>query len=170
MVLITITCCTKTDKAKYLFLNGAQLKQLGILVSDQGVFYKNRIPNYQEMKERFQYLGFYCTNDIYLNSILYKENDTLRAANKYDSLFISLPTSNFDFYPILIGNTNDEYSLKKNFNNEKLFPVAICMAETGLPKRSDTLIIWFKPSVSLQTALPSDVKVEDYLMIPSVKQ
>ena len=45
MVLITITCCTKTDKAKYLFLNGAQLKQLGILVSDQGVFYKNRIPN-----------------------------------------------------------------------------------------------------------------------------
>jgi hypothetical protein len=170
VVLVTIISCSKSNKNKYAFLNGVQLKQLGVIVSDQGVFYKNRIPNYQEMKERYPYLGFYCTNDIYLNSIFYKETDTLTAVNKIDSLFISLPTTNFDFYPILIGNTRGEFSLKRNFNNERLFPVAVCMAETGLPKRSDTLIIWFKPSASLQTVLPSDIKVENYIMVPTIKE
>jgi hypothetical protein len=168
MALMTISGCTKTKTMKYSFLNGTQLKQLGIVVTDQGVFYKNHLPGSPEMKERFSYLGFYCTNDIYLNSILYKENDTLPSANKYDSLFISLPTSDFDFYPMLIGNTKGEYSLNRNVNNEKLFPVAICMVETNLPKRTDTLVIWFKPSSSLQAALPGDIKVEDYLMIPPV--
>jgi hypothetical protein len=170
VAIIAIGSCSKSNEIKYSFLNGSQLKQLGIVVSDQGVFYKNHLSNYKELQERFSNQGFYCTNDIYLNSINFQDADTLTATNKADSIFISMSPSNFDFYPILIGNTKGEYSLKKSFNNEKLFPVAVCMAETKLPKRNDTLIIWFKHTASLQTALPVDIKVEDYLMVPLIKE
>jgi hypothetical protein len=169
LLLITLISCLKSTKTNYLFLNSPQLKQLGVLLSDQGVFYKNKIQNFDQTQERYPYIGFYSTNDIYLNSILYKENDTLKAENKDDSVFIGVPVTNFDFYPILIGNTKGEYSLKKNFNNEKLFPVAICMSETKLPKRTDTLLIWFKPTEMLRKALPSEIKMNDYLSIPTIK-
>jgi hypothetical protein len=170
VAIIAIAGCSKTKEMKYSFLNSSQLKQLGIVVSDQGVFYKNHLSNYKELQERFSDQGFYCTNDIYLNSINFQVGDTLTATNKADSIFISMESSAFDFYPILIGNTKGDYSLKKIFNKEKLFPVAICMAETKLPDRSDTLIVWFKPTASLQAALPADIKVEDYLFVPSVKE
>lgn len=170
LLQIMLISCSKSTKTNYLFLNGPQLKQLGVLLSDQGVFYKNKILNFEQTQERYPYMGFYSTNNVYLNSILYKEHDTLKAENEDDSVFIALPVTNFDFYPILIGNTKGEYSLKKNFHNEKLFPVAICMSETKLPKRTDTLVIWFKPTEMLQKALPGETKMNDYLAIPTVKQ
>jgi hypothetical protein len=170
VLLITFISCSKSTKTNYCYLNGPQLKQLGVLLSNQGVYYKNKILNFEQTHERYPYIGFYSTDDIYLNSILYKENDTLKVSNKYDSIFIGLPSTNFDFYPILIGNTKGEYSLKKNFNNEKLFPVAIFMSETKLPKRIDTLVIWFKPTEMLQKALPGEIKMNDYLSIPTVKE
>lgn len=169
LLLIVLISCTKSTKTNYCYLNGTQVKQLGILLSDQGVFYKNKILNFEQTKERFPFLGFYSTNDIYLNSIHYKENDTLTASNKYDSLFIGLPTTNFDFFPLLIGNVKGEYSMKKITGNEKLFPVAILMSETGLSKRQDTLVIWFNPTEMLQKALPENIKMDDFLAVPVVK-
>ena len=163
-----ILSCSGPKKPNYLFLNGQQLQPLGIALTDQGIFYKNYIPNNKEVNERFPFIGFYSTNDTYLNTILYKENDTLKAENKYDSLFIKMEVTKNDFYPILIGNTKNEFSLKKAYNNEKLLPVAICMAETKLSKRSDTLVVWFKPTELIKKALPQDVKLEDYLMVPQI--
>jgi hypothetical protein len=73
-----------------------------------------------------------------------------------------------DFYPILIGNTNGKQSLNNETLSEdlKLFPVAICMSETKLRNRKDTIVVWFKPSEALKKALPENVKIEDYLKLP----
>ena len=77
-----------------------------------------------------------------------------------------------DFYPILIGDTEGKQSLDNRTLPEdlKLFPVAICLSETKLRNRKDTIVVWFKPSVALKTALPENVKIEDYLKVPIRKR
>jgi len=45
----------------------------------------------------------------------------------------------------------------------KLLPVAICMAETNLTNRKDTVIVWLRPTESLKKLLPEGIRMEDYL-------
>lgn len=70
-----------------------------------------------------------------------------------------------DFYPLLIGGIN-KYIGVNNENESadmKLLPVAICMAETHLPKRKDTVILWLRPTESLKVLLPKGIHMEDYV-------
>jgi hypothetical protein len=55
-------------------------------------------------------------------------------------------------------------------NDLKLFPVAICMNETKLVNRKDTIVVWFKPGESLKKALPGNVNIEEYLKVPIRKK
>jgi hypothetical protein len=163
MILLS---CTGPAKIDYLYLSPSQLKQIGISVSEQGVFFKNHNPKAKEMDEKYPWFGLYSTNDVYLNTILYRERDTLHPESKTDSLFVMMKATEFDFYPILIGNSKGIYSFKKSDITEKLFPVAIKMSDLNIPRRKDTLVIWFKPTASLQKLFGNTLRVEDYLAVP----
>jgi hypothetical protein len=170
LTVMLLAACTSKPNPQYLFLTVDQLGPLGFTVTTEGIFYKNHIPNWQDAGERFANLGFYSTGDVYLNTIHFHDTDTLKPSTRYDSTFLALPATRFDFYPILVGNTRGEYSLKKTTNGNGLFPVAISMAELGIPGRTDTLVVWFKPTESLKNALPEGVKLEDYLRVPPMAQ
>ena len=45
----------------------------------------------------------------------------------------------------------------------KFLPVAILMAETNLPTRKDTIIVWLRPTESLNKLLPEGIRMEDYM-------
>ena len=169
ILALSILSCNKQKTVDYVYLNKEQLKPLGVELSENGVFYKNYNPKWNDDGEKYAYLGFYSSNDVYLNSFHYNENDTLKAESVDDSLFISKETTRNDFYPILVGNTKGQYSLDNEEKNIKLLPIAICMEETGLSERKDTLVIWIKMTESLKQMLPADIKVEDYLRVPDDK-
>ncbi len=140
------------------------------MLTDQGLFYKNFNPNWQTDNEKYPYLGF-LSNETYLTTKHFKETDTLKAENKYDSAFIKMDATKNDFYPLLIGNTKGQMSLDKytKLNQEiKLLPVAICMTETKMAGRQDTIIVWFKPTESIKKSLPDNIKLDDYLQIPNI--
>lgn len=159
-----IYSCTPTKKSDFLFLNTAQLKKVGIVVTDQGVFYKNVNPNWKQDKERYAFLGFYLCNDNYLSSIHLNETDTLEIKSKNDSLLEITETSHNDFYPVLIGNTTGFQSMDKDLPKDmKLLPIAVCMSGANLPNRSDTVVVWFKPTQSLYAMLPENINMEEYL-------
>lgn len=163
-----LTSCTGPAKINYLYLTTEQLQQIGITVSGEGVFFKNHNPKAKETDDKYPWFGFYSTNDIYLNTILYRETDTLHPESKTDSLFVEMKATDFDFYPILIGNPHGIYSYKKSDITERLFPVAIKMSGLNLPRRTDTLVVWFKPTASLQKAFGKTLRVEDYLAVPPI--
>ena len=173
LIIATVTmisCSNKTKTPDFLFLNGQQLESLGIMLTDQGLFYKNFNPNWESDNERYPYLGF-LANETYLSTKHFSETDTLTAYNEYDSIFVKMDNTKNDFYPILIGNTRGEMSLDKSdkLNKDiKLLPVAICMTETKNVNRNDTLVVWFKVTESLKMSLPQDINLDDYLKIPTI--
>jgi hypothetical protein len=165
ILLVIISSCTKRTQPDFLYLNAAQLKPLGIVLNDKGVFYKNENPNWKQNNEKYAGMAFYCNGEIFVSTTQFHATDTLKAKNSADSIIASLELTKNDFYPLLIGNNKGIQS----FDNEnlpsdiKLLPVAIRMAETNLPNRKDTVIIWLRPTESLKRLLPEGIKMEDYL-------
>lgn len=157
---------------EFLFLNQSQLKPLGIELNDQGVFYKNLNPRWQQDNMRYAGLGFYCYKGNYLTSIHFKETELLKPTNKYEKMMMEKESSHNDFYPLLIGNVNGDQSL----DNETLpvdmqfLPVAICLSETKMKGRNDTIVVWFKPTEALRKALPANIKMEDFLKERKLKK
>ena len=167
-IAIVIICSwTSPTKPEFLFLNSNQFKTLGIVLDENGVFYKNYNPNWKQDNLRNSCLSFYGCNDNYLTTIHYSETEVIPANNKHEKFLLNLETTKNDFYPVLIGNTKGKQSLDNETlaKDLKLFPVAICMSETKLRSRKDTIVVWFKPTEALQKALPENVKIEDYLSV-----
>lgn len=165
---LSLFSCTQTKKADFLYLSDNQLKPLGIELNENGIFYNNSNPTWKEDHEKYCGLAFYSSNDNYLATFHYTETDTLKAINTNDSLLLQLEVTQNDFYPLLIGNTKGKNSLENETlpKDLKLLPVAICMSETQLANRNDTLIVWFKPTEALMKSLPENIKIDDYLMSP----
>jgi hypothetical protein len=136
------------------------------------VFYKNLNPNWKQDKVKYSVLCFYCSNNNYLTTNHYSETDVIQANDKNEKLLLNLETTKNDFYPLLIGNTKGKLSLDNETlaKDLKLFPVAICMSETKLQNRKDTIVVWFKPTEALQKALPENVKLEDYLKVRPINK
>ena len=167
IAIVVICSWTNPTKPEFLFLNSNQLKPLGILLNENGVFYKNFNPDSKQDNMRYSCLSFYCCNDNYLTTNHYNETDVIQAKNKHEKVLLKLETTNNDFYPLLIGDTKGKQSLdNENLAKDmKLFPVAICMSETNLQSRNDTIVVWFKPTEALQKALPENVKIQEYLKV-----
>jgi len=165
---VALFSCSQSKKADFLYLSATQLKPLGIELNQNGIFYNNSNPNWEIDQEKYCGLAFYGCNENYLTTLNYTNADTLKAKNLSDSLLLQLEVSKNDFYPLLIGNTKGNNSLENETlpKNIKLLPVAICMSETQLPNRNDTLIVWFKPTDALKKSLPENIKMDDYLMSP----
>jgi hypothetical protein len=169
--LIAISGCTKktnssnTENVKFLFLNASQLKPLGIELNEKGIFYKNVNPNWKQDHQKYACMAFLCTNNHYMSSTHFNETDTLKITSGVDSIIIQKALSKNDFYPLLIGNGNGKQSMEdKNLSADlKLLPIAICMAETKLETRKDTIVVWLKPTESLKKALPQNINMDDYL-------
>jgi hypothetical protein len=173
IITIVIVCgWTRTPKSEFLFLNPNQLKSLGIVLNGNGVFYKNFNPNWKQDNAKYSCLSFYCTSANYLSTNHYLETDVINAKSRDEKLLMRIETSKNDFYPILIGDTKGKQSLDDATlsNDLKLFPVAICMNETKLVNRKDTIVVWFKPGESLKKALPGNVNIEEYLKVPIRKK
>ncbi len=173
IAIVVICSWTNPAKPEFLFLNSDQLKPLGIVLNEHGVFYKNYNPNWKQDNLPNSYLSFYCCSNNYLTTMHYTEKDVIQAKNKHEELLLNLETTKNDFYPVLIGNEKGKQSLDDETlaKDMKLFPVAICMSETKLRSRKDTIVVWFKPTESLQKALPKNIKIEDYLKVrPIVKK
>ncbi|NOU47709.1 MAG: hypothetical protein HOO86_11700 [Bacteroidales bacterium] len=168
-LIATVVICSWTNptKPEFLFLNANQLKPLGIVLNENGVFYKNFNPDWKQDNLPNSCLSFYCCSDSYLTSNHYNESDIIQADNKHEKLLLNLETTKNDFYPLFIGNTKGKQSLDNETlaKDLKLFPVAICMSETKLRSRNDTIVVWFKPTEALQKALPENVRIEDYLKL-----
>jgi hypothetical protein len=169
ITMVIICSWTNPTKPGYLYLNSSRLKPLGITLNDNGVFYKNFNPKWEEEKAVYSSLSFCCTNKIYLTTNHYLPSETITPDNRNDKLLMKLETTKNDFYPILIGNPEGKQSLDNETlpSDLKLFPVAICMSETKLSNRKDTIVVWFKPTLSLQKALPDNIKMENYLQVPT---
>lgn len=173
LITIVIICSWTTPTSKeFLFLNSNQLKPLGIILNEHGVFYKNLNPNWKQDNYKYSCLSFYCCSDNYLTTNHYMEADVIKAKNNNEQLLMKLETTRNDFFPLLIGNAKGEQSLDDETlpKDLKLFPVAICMSETKLKSRKDTIVVWFKPTEALQKALPGNVKIGDYLKVPPINK
>lgn len=170
--MVIICSWISPSKPEFLFLNSNQLKPLGIILNKNGVFYKNLNPNWKQYNVKNAGLSFYCCSDNYLTTIHYTETEVIKANNKNERLLMNLKTTRNDFYPVLIGNTKGEQSLDNETlaKDLKLFPIAICMSETKLRNRKDTIVVWLKPTESLKKALPANVKIEDYLKVRPVNK
>ncbi len=164
LLVITLCSCNQTKKTEFLYLNGSQLKKIGIDLSDQGVFYKNINPNWKLDNKKYAFLGFYMCDGNYVSSTHMNETDTLVVKSKNDSLLKTIETTRNDFYPLLIGDTKGIQSLDEDLPKDmKLLPIAICMSETKLPNRNDTIVVWLKPTESLKKSLPENINMDEYL-------
>ncbi len=163
-VIVVFGCNTIKQNPGPLYLNTSELQLLGIHMTDQGIFYKNTNPNWKQDNEKYTTLAFYLGDDNYLTTFHLKETDNLFVNSKSDSLLKTLNTTHNDFYLLLIGNIDGHQSLNSDLPLDmKLLPIAICMTDTRLPSRTDTVVVWFKPTETLNKILNPDFKMEDYL-------
>ncbi|MCX6231502.1 MAG: hypothetical protein NTZ33_08155 [Bacteroidetes bacterium] len=173
LAIIALSCNNKKKVENFLFLSVEQLKPLGIDCRDNGVFYKNINPNHIKDNQRSASFAFYCKKDNYLTTIIFDEADSINANKTIDTTLSEMTYRKLDFYPLIIGNTKGSRSLDKYtvLNKEiKLLPIAIAMKNAKLTNRTDTIIVWLKPTESLKKALPESINIEDYLKVPAIEK
>jgi len=165
IALLAICSWTNPSEPEFLYLNAAQLKPLGIVLNQNGAFYRNLDPNWRQVHSRYAGLMFYSCADNYLSTKHYAETDLIKANNKDEKILLQLETTHNDFCPLLIGNPKGQMSLDdKTIDRDiKLLPIAICMSETKVHNRKDTLVVWFRPTEALQKALPANINMEKFL-------
>jgi hypothetical protein len=183
MLIAAIPIC-KSQEHKYIYLNAKQLEPLGIELSENGLYYQNCNPKYQEdgklpyyavhTFDTIQTVSSQISTDCDLADINYFM--TRNASGDADSMFTG---TNFfkdkkltenDFYPLFVANTAEgTYNLSSENNDKELVPVAVRMEETNIPNRTDTIIFWFKVTESFKQALPKDIIIEDYMRLPDVE-
>ncbi|MFZ4400678.1 MAG: hypothetical protein ACOYO1_11630 [Bacteroidales bacterium] len=159
------------SQQNYLYLNTSELKQLGIHLNNKGLYYINTNPQQKQEGGSHCTLAFYCNSKNYVTSIHRGEFDDLNPMNNEEKILLKNGISTHDFYPMIVGNTKGNASLDNYsvFHKEiKLLPVAVCMSESNLSNRKDTIIVWFKPTTSLIKALPENINIEDYLRVPEI--
>lgn len=154
----------QSENPEFLYLNPIQLKSLGIDLNSHGVFYKNFNPDWKHDSTRYSGIGFICNNSNYVTTIHFNETDDINGGNRF---FRRKDLTKNDFYPLLIGNTKGKMSMENKTLPEdiKLLPVAICMADTKLYGRQDTIVVWFKPTEALEKVLPQNIRLGDYLRV-----
>ena len=168
-VVIVLISCKNTESSKYIYLNAQQLKPLGIELSEKGLFYQNCNPEEKE----FPYLYFYSIDEEHYvvsgmsTNCINEEIDTfLLNTNDVYRIFKDKEITEHDFYPMFVGSPQNKYTFLQEKNTKELVPVAVCMSETKINNRTDTVIFWFYPTESLKKALPDNIKIEDYLRLP----
>lgn len=167
-----------TENPKYIYLNAQELKPLGIELSEKGLFYQNCNPEDKE----FPYLYFYSIGEEHYvvsgmaNSCTFNEEELMDGVESFFSdkndvhrIFKNKDITEYDFYPMFVGNPKNKYTFLHEKNMKKLVPIAIDMSETKINNRTDTVIFWFYPTESLKKSLPDGVKIEDYLRLPDAE-
>ena len=159
--------CAQTG-GKYLDLDVQEAHKVGLILNDHGLYYKNQVPGKDKT------LGFCCNEKYYsLITSSWDENDITVGNDtvmEYDSNFISLDTTNYDFYPLFITNQHQKASYADNSDtlHHELIPVRIFMENAPLANRNDTIIVWFTPTEHLFSAIPS-YRPENYLQVPRIE-
>jgi len=168
--IMAIIIC-KCQEGKYIYLNAEQLKPLGIELSEKGLFYQNCNPKWQE-DGKYPYYAFYSVNEghyvhCHIGEICLK--DYPYPITESDSILWNRQMTENDFYPLFVGNTEGKYNFFSEKHDKELVPIAICMKETKIPNRTDTVLFWFKVTESLKKVLPEGIIIEDYLGLPNIR-
>lgn len=148
---------------KYLELSAEQLKLLGLDLNSSGLFYKNTRFGDQDKG----ILCLYFTPDTYSASIVLHPGEKIEGESSPERILAKQPLTDFDFYPVVITGydgwrTLDMMGAERD-PGMKLLPVQVSMATLDPGTRTDTLVIWFKPSASLEQVLAEVAPVRDYL-------
>lgn len=140
---------------KYLILTYEKIKQLGIEVIDNGIFYKNKNPISSKIN------GFYCVKGNYCTIVSLSENNSQSKIN--NKFFNKKDITNNDFYPVLISNINEDKTFEQQSFSGRLLPILVNMTKCKSTKRTDQIVIWFKVTDSLLKRLSDIDKVEEYI-------
>jgi hypothetical protein len=162
----------QSGKAKYLQLTPEQLKTIGIVCNEDGVFYKNRNPHWKQNHKKYPVLAFYLTGSTYCAIVTLEENEKFPEL-KSAKFLTTLPETTKPFDPCLVTSfagfrTWDSFTVLGD-STMKLLPVQLNMADYGIKSRKDTIVFWFQPVESLKKALAPYADISDYLVTPPSK-
>jgi hypothetical protein len=155
--------------SKYLRLTPEQLKTIGIVCNQDGVFYKNRNPHWKQNHKKYPLLAFYLTEGTYCAIITLEENEKFPEL-KSAKFLTTLPETTKPFDPCLVTSfsgfrTWDAFTVLGD-STMKLLPVQLNMADYGIKSRKDTIVFWFQPVESLKKALAPYADISSYLATP----
>lgn len=152
-----------SDKAKkpykFMDLTIDELKKIGVAVNENGVFFKNldTVGNRQ--------FGCYFVKKGYSTILSIKPKSEY--IDKYEQMFYDLPTSNFDFSPIMITDLEGQKTFDtESANIRDLVPIFIDLSWCKKANRTDKIIIWLKNTNELKSLLPKRYYVVEFLGIP----
>lgn len=157
---------------KYLILKPEQLYLLGFEYSSNGIFYKTCRMDRPDKSV----LCIYFTEDNYCTSIILKKNEKLKGNSNADNILKRMPVATTDYYPVIVAGYNNSRTLEIHVPSsqdpkgllsadQKLLPIQVNVADFKLGKRSDTLLLWFKPTKSLKEVLASFANTDDYVQV-----
>jgi hypothetical protein len=153
----------------YLRLTPEQLKTIGIVCNEEGVFYKNHNPHWKQDHKKYPVLAFYLTGATYCAIVTLEENEKFPEL-KSAKFLTTLPETTHPYDPCLVTSfsgfrTWDSFKVLGD-STMKLLPVQLNMADYGIKSRKDTIVFWFRPVESLKKALAPYADISAYLVTP----
>jgi beta-lactamase regulating signal transducer with metallopeptidase domain len=159
----TVAPLNGTAAKKYLVLPTDQLKLLGFEFNNTGLYFKNKRPGTPE----HNVLCLYFTDHTYSASISLKPGEKLKGKSAPEKFLMNAQLTNYDFAPLIVSSYGDHRTIvlggMNQFDDEKLLPIQVNMAELNINKRSDTLVFWFRPTDALKQILSPIARVEEYI-------
>jgi len=165
VVMLSSISKGQSKNSDFIFLNAEQLRNLGIDLSERGLFYLNchRVLGRQNLR------GVPCLEISLEDSLLLK---IWHSADFVELLFREKKITNHNFFPIVI--TTPQGCLlagRENIDRRKI-PIAVSLSEANLSANEDTIIFWFTLTDRLISALPeywrTDLRWRNYLRVPYI--
>jgi len=165
VVMLSSVSKGQSKNSEFIFLNAEQLRNLGIDLSERGLFYLNchRVLGRQN-QWRVPCLQIRLEDSVWRKS--------WNSMGTVEHRFREYKPTNHNFVPQAITTPQGcPLVVGENIDRRKI-PVAVSLSEANLSANEDTIILWFTLTDRLISALPEywrkNLKWRNYLRVPYI--
>ena len=159
----------QTDSLKYLKLTTDQLKEIGFVINEHGVFFKSEVPERDNSKNIYKMICYF--NNKYWSgtnmnlNIKVKSKKTSKTLKNYpDSLnFMNLPALKLDYFIIKIVEVKGDMICDIIYENINTIPVFIKQSDFDFSNKKD-IIVYLKATKSLKNKLSYVDNLDGYIV------
>ena len=160
----------QSDTVKYLELSYTQLKDIGFVINDRGIFFKSVIPDSDNVKGFKTMVGYLNTKEEQGTRSRWGDAKTNFDEIKKDNTnyFDSLPVLNSDYYFIKIIDENGDNIYTSIWKKVETIPILVRQSDYNFKIKKD-IIVYLKASVGLKKKLNYISNLDKYIVTLSEK-
>ena len=167
LLVCFLICCNQEKPKEFLELNEQQLKDIGFVFSEHGIYFKTNIPKNSDKYDLYCQKGYYNDKDEYgTRGILGMSRDKLDSldSNRDSSdYYANLPALKVKYYFLKITHRNGKNIYGFSPVDEKVIPILLKQNKYNFDNKGD-VIFYLKATDDLKKKLSYIDNLDEYIV------